>query len=112
MKKEISGVTYTLIPIPPSLMPFSARILTLLQTTPKSVEDTREASAELKTLVKELLKGTCQPTPLEEHELEVYNVLVQLTNETLEKARLFRQKPGPNAAEGSSAGPVTPQTSK
>jgi len=110
MKKEICGVKYEIKPMPPSLTPYSARIIALLQRTPQNVEEAREASKELRILIKELLKETVQPEPLEEHELEVYNTLIQVTNQTLEKVKFFPQNKRPSVEEGSPISPVTSQT--
>jgi hypothetical protein len=106
-KIKIDGTEYTLVPIPLHLAPFSSRIGHLLQQEPKSVEEATKNSDEILMLQKRLLEDTINP-PIsaehEEHALQLYNVLVDLTNETIAKAQSFRQNPRPDVEKSGADG--------
>jgi len=107
MKLKIDDVDYELMPVPPSLAPYQARINELMSQKPKSIEETKEISGELKPLIQAVLLETVSPKVRREHELAVFRALMKLTNETLTQVQFFpggkRSEPEKGGAAGSSA---------
>jgi hypothetical protein len=112
MKKKIEDVEYEIIPIPPSLSPFSTRISKLLQQEPKTVEEAKEISAEIKAAMDILLEGTVSPKPKKGHRTQVFNSLNLLTKEAIEDAEFFRKPKRRSSRESSSTGDNDSQETK
>ena len=112
MKKKIEDVEYEIIPIPPSLSPFSTRISKLLQQEPKTVEEAKEISAEIKKAMDVLLEGTVTPEPKKGHRTQLLNALNQLTKAAIEDAEFFRKSKRRSSGESSSAGRINSQETK
>ena len=104
MKKKIEDVEYEITPIPPNLSPFSTRISKLLQQEPKTVEEAKEISAEIKAAMDILLEGTVTPEPKKGHRTQLLNTLNQLTKAAIEDAEFFRKSKRRSSRESSSAG--------
>jgi len=104
MKKKIEDVEYEIIPIPPNLSPFSTRISKLLQQEPKTVEEAKEISAEIKAAMDILLEGTVTPEPKKGHRTQLLNTLNQLTKAAIDDAEFFRKSKRRSSRESSSAG--------
>jgi len=112
VKKKIGDTEYTIIPIPPHLSPYNSRISELLQKKTQNLQETKETSQELEECMKILLSGTVKPQPLPEDQTEVYNALIDLTNEVISKAQFFRKNQGPSPAKSSSICPTDSQKTK
>jgi len=112
MKKTIDGTEYTIIPIPPHLSPYSTRISELLQTKPQSLQETDERSKEIDTLVEKLLSKTVKPNPAPEHQLAIFNALIDLTNATIAEAQFFRSRKGSQPAKSNATRPNIAQASQ
>jgi len=112
MKKKIGDTEYNIIPIPPHLSPYNARISELLQKKPTSFQDAEEISKEIAQHMEKLLNETVTPKPNKEHMTAVYNALIDLTNAVLVEAQFFRKNKGSNIAKSSSARISTSQAPK
>jgi hypothetical protein len=105
LKVKIEDTEYTIIPIPPSLSPYSTHISEMLKVKPQSVADAEKMSVEIEKAMEKLLAGTVKPIPAKEHHIQVFNALVDLTNKVLEDARFFRQDKGSSPEKGSATSP-------
>lgn len=111
-KMKIEEVEYTYTPIPLHFSPFSTRLGVLAQQRPATMEDMEQNSAEILKLQTKILDATVMPTVREEHRLEVYNAVVDLTNEIIAKARSFRADSKPNQPPGGSDVPYPGKETK
>ncbi|HLE74922.1 MAG TPA: hypothetical protein VI864_02630 [Candidatus Bathyarchaeia archaeon] len=102
MELEVEGVKYEIIPIPPSLSPYSTLIGDLLRAKPQTIEEVEKNSGTIAKAMEKLFAGTVKPTPKLEHQTQVFNALINLTNKTIEAAGLFR------GDKGSSTSPSSP----
>jgi hypothetical protein len=96
VKKKIDNTEYEIIPIPPYLSPYNARISELLQTKSKNFQEAEEISKEIKQHMEKLLSETVKPNPPIEHQTAVYNALIDITNATIKQAEFFRKNKGLN----------------
>lgn len=104
MKKKIEDTEYNIIPIPPYLSPFNARISELLQKKFTSFQDAEETSKEINQHMEKLLSETVTPKPNKEHQTAVYNALIDLTNAVLQEAQFFRKNQRSGTAKSNATG--------
>lgn len=107
MELEVEGVKYTVIPIPPSLSPYSTLIGDLLRAKPQTFEEVEKNSETIAKAMEKLFAGTVKPIPNLEHQTQVFNALIDLTNKTIDNAGLFRKQQRPSASSSRSAKPAT-----
>jgi len=112
LKKKIDNVEYEIIPIPPHLSPYNSRISELLQKKAASFQDAEEISKEINQHMEKLLSETVTPKPRKEHQTEIYNAIIDLTNAVLEKAQFFRKNQRPSPSKSNATQPHPAQTSK
>lgn len=105
MELEVEGVKYQLIPIPPSHSPYSTLIGDLLRAKPKSIEEAEKNSETIAQAMEKLFAGTVKPTPKQEHQSQVFNALIDLTNKTIEDAKFFRNNQEPDTTKSGSVEP-------
>jgi len=90
MEKEIDGVKYSLIPIPPHASPFNQLVGQLLQKTPIDCEEAEKDSMQIEKALDKILTACVEPKPRREHAWKLYSALQELTKKTLEDAGFFR----------------------
>jgi len=112
VKKKIGDTEYEIIPIPPHLSPYNARISELLQKKPQSFQEAEEISKEIAQHLEKLLSETVKPKPPIEHQTAAYNALIDVTNALIEEAEFFRKNQGPNSGKRSTTRPSTTQAPK
>lgn len=112
IKKKIGNAEYNIIPIPPHLSPYLSRYGEISQKKPENLRETEELSKESEKIVEKLLSETVKPKPQLEHELAVFNAVINLTNQTIQDAQFFRTKQGPSATKSSTTQPRASQTTK
>lgn len=112
MKRKIGDTEYNIIPIPPHLSPFSTLISERLQLKPEGPQDAETISQQIAEAMKALLSGTVKPYPKPEHETQVFNALIDITNKVIHEAQFFRKDKRPNAGKGNSARPGDSQAPK
>jgi len=100
MEKEIDGVKYNLIPVPPYASPYNVLLGDLLRKKPETVEAAEAISHAIKKAMEKLFAETVTPTPKPEHQTQLFNAVSELTTKVLKEAGLFREDSGPDAAKG------------
>ncbi len=103
-EKEIDGVKYSLIPIPPSASPFNQLLGQLLQKTPSDCEEAERDSLQIEKALDKILTACVEPKPQSEHAWKLYSILQDLTKKTLEDAGFFRKPKRPSADSSKPAG--------
>jgi len=97
---------------PPHLAPITARIGELLQKHPATADEAKQMSEEIKPLMTLVLSQTAHPAPPMEHQTQVYQALINLTNEVVNEAAFFRGARRTDGAKSSTSSPPRGQTSK
>jgi hypothetical protein len=105
MELEVESVKYEIMPIPPNLSPYSTLIGNLLRATPQNLEDAEKNSDIIAKAMEKVFVGTVKPVPKPEHQTQVFNALIDLTNKTIEAAGLFRGDKGPSTPPSSPTEP-------
>jgi hypothetical protein len=110
-EKEIDGVKYSLIPIPPHVSPFNQLLGQLLQKAPGDCEEAEKDSVQIEKALDKILEACVEPKPRREHAWKLYSALQKLTKKTLEDAGFFRKPKRPGADSSKPAGGPPRKTS-
>jgi len=108
MEKTIDGITYTIIPIPPSMSPYSALVGIALEKQPKDIEEAEQLKQQIEKGLDAIFAETVTPKPKKEHYLLVYDTVLKITRDTLEQAELFRLQPRSNLKKSRPASTSNP----
>jgi hypothetical protein len=110
VKKKIGDTEYNVIPVPPYASGLFKKAADLIQKLVK--EDDKSTREKAKVLMLEVFRETVEPEPQREHYLQLWNLLVEVTNAAVEDAQFFRKQQGSGVGEGGTAGVGTAQTPK
>jgi hypothetical protein len=97
MEKELDGVKYILIPIPPYASPYTVLIGNLLRKKTETVQEAETVSAEIQKAMDKLFTVTVKPKPRVDHETQLFNELNELTKKVIDEADFFHKDKGPDA---------------
>jgi len=87
---KLDKTEYKVSAIPSHLAVYTDYIGELTKKKPSNLEEVEKQSEEMKTCINKILAETVSPTPKPEHLLELYNHVIDETNEVLERAKFFR----------------------
>jgi len=122
MKKKIGDIEYNIGAVPPYDSGLFKKIADLIQSLVKnphqSPEEEKQKREEAKTLMIEIFKETVEPEPRKEDYLQLWNLVVNITNQAIEDAKLiedakfFRKSKRPNTKESGTVSHSSAQTPK